>query len=318
MVEQKGGDNMSKRKGGDSNLIKKEQVWKLKMSKEEGKANPCIWMQSGAVKKKNCNNFYNCINCSYDLGMRKRVDAGKQISWQDAMRRKPGLERICRHSLTNRIAKRACAYDFNCSSCDFDQFFEDVWTQKAGYMPYEIQTVKGFEIPLKHYFHDGHTWARIESGGHVRIGIDDFANKLLGKPDTFELPLTGKELDQDKAGWGIKRGGKLADVLSPVDGVIVEVNSRARENPELSNIEPYGDGWLFMVHTPDIKGTFKKLIDETSSMDWMNNEVERLEKMIEDVAGPLAADGGYMGPDIYGSMPELGWENLTRNFLKNK
>jgi hypothetical protein len=38
--------------------------------------------------------------------------------------------------------------------------------------------------------------------------------------------------------------------------------------------------------------------------------------MIEDVAGPLAADGGYLAEDIYGNMPELGWNNLTKTFLK--
>jgi len=38
--------------------------------------------------------------------------------------------------------------------------------------------------------------------------------------------------------------------------------------------------------------------------------------MIEDVAGPLAADGGYLADDIYGNLPDLGWNNLTKKFLK--
>jgi glycine cleavage system H lipoate-binding protein len=294
------------------------QTWKVKTSKEEGKLNPCIWMQSGAVKSKSCNNFYNCTSCSYDLGMRKRVESGKQISWQDFMRRKSGLERICRHSLTNRIVKRACAYDYNCSSCDFDQFFEDVWSSKTGSNFSEIRTVKGFEVPTGHYFHNGHTWARIESGGHIRIGMDDFTMKLLGKADAFDLPLKGKELYQNKAGWGIKRDGKSADVLSPVDGVIVDVNYKTHENPELANLEPYGSGWLFIVHAPDIKEAFNSLMDEDISLSWMNNEIEKLEAMIADVSVSKIGDGGYEGPDIYGSLPELGWDNLVRNFLRSK
>ena len=318
MADQKTADSKST---GDGSNIKSRQTghaWKLKMSKEEGKTNPCIWMGSGAVKSKNCNNFYNCITCSYDLGMNKRVDKGKQISWQDAMRRKPGLERICRHSLTNRIAKRACAYDYECSSCDFDQFFEDIWTTKAGGLSCEVQMVKGFEVPAGHYFHAGHTWARIESGGHIRIGIDDFALKLFGSADSFELPLKGKELDQDRAGWVINRDGKSADVLSPVDGVIVDINYNVGENPGLANTEPYGSGWLFMVHTPDIKGAFKNLMDENSYLNWMNSEIVVLEAMIADVAGPSASDDGYMKQDIYRNMPELGWENLVNSFLKAK
>ena len=292
------------------------QVWMIRPDKEASRANPCIWMQAGVVEFKDCNNFYDCTTCKYDLGMNKKVEKNRQISWQDAMRKRPDLDRTCRHSLTNRIAKRSCAYDYECSKCDFDQFFEDVWTTKTKGMPLEVQKIKGFDVPMGYYFYKGHTWARIESGGCVRIGMDDFALKLLGKADALDLPLMGKELGHENVGWGLKRREKPADVLSPVDGVIVEVNSRARENPELANREPYGEGWLFMVRTPDIKAAGKKLMADSDSMDWMNGEVNRLESMIEDVAGPLAADGGYLGDDIYGNLPDLGWKNLTKSFLR--
>jgi hypothetical protein len=38
--------------------------------------------------------------------------------------------------------------------------------------------------------------------------------------------------------------------------------------------------------------------------------------MIEEVAGPLAADGGYLANDIYGNLPDIGWNNLTKAVLK--
>jgi glycine cleavage system H lipoate-binding protein len=318
------GYGSSYRKGSDKDLGKRTeieavmggQVWMVKPDRDARAANPCIWMQAGIVDFKGCNNYYDCTSCKYDLGMRKKVDSGKQISWQDAMRRRSGLDRICRHSLTNRIEKRACAYDYQCSSCDFDQFFEDVWSMKTMSLPREIQKVRGFDVPMGHYFHNGHTWTRIESGGYVRIGLDDFALKLLGRADSLDLPLMGKELDHEEIGWGLKRKDNRADVLSPVDGVIVEVNSKARENPELANREPYGEGWLFMVRTPDIKANAGRLMAEEDSLVWMKEEVGRLENMIEDVAGPLAADGGYLSSDIYGNLPALGWDNLTKNFLR--
>jgi glycine cleavage system H lipoate-binding protein len=169
---------------------------------------------------------------------------------------------------------------------------------------------------MGYYFHNGHTWVRIESGGYIRIGLDDFALKLLGKADGMDLPNVGQELDADKVGWGLKRKENLADVLSPIGGVITEVNSKIRENPEVANQEPYGEGWVFTVRTPDIKQAAKKLMDDSQSLGWMNQEVGRLEGMIEDVAGPLAADGGFLAQDIYGNLPNLGWDNLTKAFLK--
>jgi glycine cleavage system H lipoate-binding protein len=292
------------------------QMWLVKPDKTAKAATPCLWMQAGVVKFKGCDNYYDCTSCRYDHAMDQKVAKGKQISWQEAMKRRPDLDRVCRHSLTGRIEKRMCAYDYECGKCDFDQYFEDVWTAKTKAFPAEMQQVKGFDVPMGYYFHNGHAWARIESGGYIRVGLDDFALKVLGEADALDLPLIGKELDQSKAGWGLKRKDNLADVLSPVDGVIMEVNSNVRENPKLANNEPYGDGWLFMVRTPDIKGTMKKLMVDQDSLSWIGTEVNHLETMIEEVAGPLAADGGYLADDIYGNLPDLGWKNLTQKFLK--
>ena len=71
-----------------------------------------------------------------------------------------------------------------------------------------------------------------------------------------------------------------------------------------------------MVRNPNIKKTVKGLMADTDSLEWMNQEVDTLEKMIEDVAGPLAADGGFFQEDIFGNVPDLGWNNLTKTFLK--
>jgi glycine cleavage system H lipoate-binding protein/uncharacterized CHY-type Zn-finger protein len=292
------------------------QVWMVKPDQKAKAAHPCLWMQAGAVKFKNCSNYYDCTRCTYDQAMSAKAQSGKQVSWQNAMRLRPELGRVCRHSLTGRIAKRACAYDYACASCDFDQFFEDVWATRAKSAAGDVQRVRGVAVPMDHYFHLGHAWARIESGGGIRIGLDDFALKLLGDVDAFELPLMGKELDQGKVGWGFKRKRNLADVLSPVDGVITEVNPVVRETPDLANRDPYGEGWLFMVHTPDIKATIGTLMSDQQSLNWMREEVGQLEHMIEEAAGPLAADGGYLADDIYGHLPGLGWETLTRTFLR--
>jgi len=293
-----------------------EQVWTIKSDKKRKTENLCLWMAAGVVQSKTCRNFDDCVTCKYDLGMQKQVLKGKQISWQDAMRKKPDLERVCRHSLTGRISKRLCAYDYQCATCDFDQLFEDVWTTKTQSAGAGIQQVKGFDISMGAYYHNGHTWARIESGGNIRVGLDDFSMKLLGKIDALDLPLMGKALNQGEVGWGLKRKENLADVLSPVDGIIVEVNSAVRENPELANREPYRDGWLFSVRTPDIKGTMKKLMTDADSLNWINAEVGILENMIEDVAGPLSADGGLLASDIFGNIPDLGWDSITKTFLK--
>jgi len=296
--------------------VLKGQLWFVKPDRHAQASNPCIWMQAGAVRFKNCNNFYDCTSCKYDFGMKKKVDSGAQVSWQEAMRRRGGLDRTCRHSLTGRAGDRSCAYDYLCHKCDFDQLFEDTLSAKTPSLVDEAHEIKGFIVPTGYYFNHGHMWARIESGGYIRVGMDDFALKLFGKADSYDFPLIGKELTQNSPGWGFRRSGQQAEALSPVNGVIVEVNSELMEKPDAANRKPYEDGWMMMVRTPDIKATVGRLMADAESLGWMDREVERLNSMIEEEAGPLAADGGQLGHDIYGNLPGLGWKNLTGAFLK--
>ncbi|MFH2060364.1 MAG: glycine cleavage system protein H [Pseudomonadota bacterium] len=288
-------------------------VWQAKKDKNN---HPCLWMQAGVAAKKNCTNYYDCTNCKYDDGMVKLAETGKQASWQDAMRMKDSKERTCRHSMTERTEHRTCPMNYNCSRCDFDQYFEDALTPMTGNAAVHVKNIKGFDIANGYYFHDGHTWASIDSGGLIRIGLDDFSQKVLGTPDAFELPLIGQELNRNKIGWGMKRKDNLADFLSPVNGVITHVNNNIRKDAHLAGSDPYGGGWLFTVHNSDIQGQFKALMDDDDSVQWIDKEVTTLEEMIETVTGPLSTDGGLLMTDVYGNLPTLGWANLTHAFLR--
>lgn len=290
---------------------KTSTLWKDTKAKDK----PCIWMQAGVTAKKYCNNFYDCTNCKYDAAMEKQAHDGKQLSWQDAMRLRDSSERTCRHAMTGRADHRTCPMNYNCSRCEFDQLFEETVSPGTGHSAVAMTDIKGFQIANGYFFHSGHTWASVDSGGIIRVGMDDFAFKVLGGPDGFELPLTGQELNQDTVAWGFKRGDNLADILSPVNGVITKVNYQVTKQPETPADNPYQDGWLFTIHNSDVKGVTKQLMALEESERWLHKEIDTLEGMIEEVAGPLAADGGLLQRDVYGNLPDLGWNNLTQTFL---
>ncbi len=279
---------------------------------DKGKSHDCLWMQSGAIKKKYCSQFHACDSCRYDKAMQERVETGQQVSWQKVMREKGGINRVCRHTMTGRFDMKACPMNYNCSRCEFDQYLEDTLAPRIGPDKTAMKNIKGFELAGDRFFHKGHAWVSIESGGIVRIGLDDFSFKLLGEADAFELPLAGQELQQDKIGWGMKVGGNLADVRSPVNGVVTQTNISAGKQ---AASDPYDSGWLMTVHNNDIRAMTEDLFAEGESVLWLEDEIETLENMIESVAGPLSADGGFIQPNVYGAMPSLGWQNLTRRFL---
>ena len=57
-----------------------------------------------------------------------------------------------------------------------------------------VRDVFGFAVPNSLYLHQGHTWAALETCGRVRIGLDDFSQKVLGPADEMRLPSPGREI----------------------------------------------------------------------------------------------------------------------------
>ncbi|MCK7510490.1 MAG: hypothetical protein MZV70_44855 [Desulfobacterales bacterium] len=167
------------------------------------------------MKFKSCTNYYDCATCTYDQAMGEKVKTGKQVSWQEfhapAVGDEPAVPPFAdrAHRDTGPAPTTTSA-----PRCDFDQFFEDVWSAKTAGAPADVQRIRRFAVPMDHYFHDGHTWARVESGGAIRVGMDDFALKLLGKADGFELPLMGKELNPGKPSWGLRAPADIRRMCS--------------------------------------------------------------------------------------------------------
>ena len=181
--------------------------------------------------------------------------------------------------------------------------------------PIGVLDVKGFKVPQGYYFHPGHTWVKFEEGSSLRVGIDDFALRLLGPLDRVAAPLLGKEVKQGRGDVEVFRGSHQASVLSPVSGVVTAINPKLRDHGEIANQDPYSEGWVMNVHSNSLRQDLKNLMINNETSTFMDGQVERLYQEIEEVAGPLAADGGHLGHDIYGSMPNLGWERLTKVFL---
>jgi glycine cleavage system H lipoate-binding protein len=216
-----------------------------------------------------------------------------------------------------RIPFRACHHDYRCATCEFDQFFQDQYAVHAVVRSVDFLEVQGFKVPQGYYVHPGHTWMKMEGGNSVRVGIDDFALRLLGPVDTVEAPLLGKEVRQGRGDIHVSRGRHRADLLSPVSGVVTALNPKIREQGRVANQAPFSEGWVMTVHASDLRGDLKSLMVNAETGDFLQSEIGRLYDVIEETAGPLAADGGYLGKDIFGSMPELGWDRLRHLFFRS-
>ncbi|HOC18231.1 MAG TPA: glycine cleavage system protein H, partial [Vicinamibacterales bacterium] len=103
-----------------------------------------------------------------------------------------------------------------------------------------------FRLPGDLFHHPGHAWARVE-GDTVVVGLNDFAQRLVGRIDRLRLPAAGTELAQSRPAFSIVSGGRSVAVLAPVGGTVVEVNHEAASDPGAVKQSPYGRGWLLRV-----------------------------------------------------------------------
>jgi len=94
----------------------------------------------------------------------------------------------------------------------------------------------------------------------VVVGITDYAQKKLRDIVGIELPQLQKEVKAGESVGVIESVKAAADIFSPLSGIIVEVNSKLLEHPEIINKDPYGEGWIFKLKASKLSEEKEKLL----------------------------------------------------------
>src|SRR5271157_4713465 len=175
--------------------------------------------------------------------------------------------------------------------------------------------VGGFQVPENLRYHPGHTWALSESPSLVRVGMDDFASKLVGKVERITLPQRGQWIRQGQKIATIFRDGVAVDMVSPIEGSIADVNDTVTSDPNLAQKDPYGEGWLMTVQSPDAKTSFRNLLGGALARWWTEESSMRLQRLMPSALGALAQDGGVAIDDLASTMPNEQWTKVTREFF---
>ena len=96
-------------------------------------------------------------------------------------------------------------------------------------------------------FSEDHEWIQSQGDDLVIIGITDFAQEQLGDLVYVELPEVGDECSRGENISVIESVKAASDLVAPVSGTIIEVNSRLEDEPELVTEDSMGDGWFIKV-----------------------------------------------------------------------
>ena len=91
-----------------------------------------------------------------------------------------------------------------------------------------------------------HEWVKTIDETTVLVGITDFAQSELGDLVFINLPQEGDDVTADEPFCDVESVKAVSDVVSPVTGVVEEVNTQLEDEPQKLNEDPYG-AWIAKI-----------------------------------------------------------------------
>jgi CheY-like chemotaxis protein len=180
-------------------------------------------------------------------------------------------------------------------------------SQSKHFMAYE------FAIPGGVFISPGHCWASLEQDGAVKIGIDDFAKKLIGKIDAIELPNLGMEIKSGQPLFTIKQGQRSITFNAPVSGKIIRVNTILTTNLEALDISPYNSNWICVIDSSNFDEEIKSLSIGNSAVTFYQNELDKFIELRKS-AGKPEDEQLYIGE--FEKFSDVDWEKMSTVFFK--
>jgi glycine cleavage system H lipoate-binding protein len=181
-----------------------------------------------------------------------------------------------------------------------------------------VFTKKSILAPEGYYFYKGHTWARVFEGGLLKIGIDDFVKKALGKIVIEKVAPENRFVKQGDIIIEGKFDSKKVTFRSPVFGIVRSANNDIIGK---SITDPYGKDWGLVVAPINMEDNLNTLKKDFAAIDWMKDEFKRLKDFLSENAfraqpvGVTMYDGGNVIEGAIANIDEEGMKQFEEEFL---
>lgn len=280
---------------------------------------PCIWMKAGVIEYRMCTQNYDCKNCDFDKSLTEQEGSGSSMVVQAIakLRQLRASERKCRYMLTGDFSYKICPNNYECWHCTVDQYIQDTMDANRALQKrrqraaQQVKTVRGFKIREDFHYLPNHIWVKVE-GELLKIGVDDFAARLMDKIDRVELP-SENSVKKDDMCWQIGTTGRMVSMSLPVDGEIIERNNLLQSDPALVRNEPYKRGWLLKIKP---SSDLTDILKGSQIKEWLEAEFEKLHQECEESTGVTITDGGALIENFCERLSDEEWRDLITKFLK--
>ena len=104
-------------------------------------------------------------------------------------------------------------------------------------------------------------------------------------------------------------------MVSPIEGSVADINEGLAQDPKRALRDPYGEGWLVTVQSPDAKTNFRNLLGGALARWWTEESASRLQRKMPMVLGALAQDGGVAMDNLSAQIPDREWVVVAKEFF---
>ena len=137
--------------------------------------------------------------------------------------------------------------------------------------------IKGYNMPDDLYYHEEHSWARVD-GTKVTVGMTDFFQKEAGDVVFVDLPEEEDDVTQGEVCGKIQSRKWIGKLVAPVSGEIAELNEDLEEDTSLINTDPYDKGWILVIEASDLESDLDTLIHGDDVAPFIEKEIQRAEE----------------------------------------
>jgi glycine cleavage system H lipoate-binding protein len=179
------------------------------------------------------------------------------------------------------------------------------------------------DIKGSFFYHPGHTWIKVEKANEVRVGLDCFLTRILGKVKIVVLPLSGRRCHRGENLCSIIEEEGILHIVFPVSGSILSVNQKLQDHPDLISKDPLGDGFLLTLNPKNLQRDQKYLFFGEAALSWYQKELERFKAAVvselygQERVGMTMQDGGIRLRDIKTLVDPERYIQLVSTFLRN-
>ncbi len=134
-----------------------------------------------------------------------------------------------------------------------------------------------YDMPEGLYYSRNYSWVSREDD-LIRVGVIDFAVKLAGKIEYVDLPPQGEHFEEGEIFGTVESGKWVGEMIMPLSGEIVDINTPLLKIPSPVFDDPYGEGWLILVKPDNIDDLLLLMSDPEEIRVWLEKEIKAVEK----------------------------------------